>query len=229
VKVEFQWQKDKSKTTNWIRVKTPDAGKSDKVPKNRGFVFIPEKDDIVMIDFEYGDPNRPYVSGSIFSEKVSRGGDDNNKIKSIITRGDSSMTFDDDKGSIVIKDQKGSESTITFDGKHNIIINATSSIILNSLDSGRIELNAKDIILSGNESISLHSPKITIGDAGGKLANMTIDLTGEEITLTGGDSISEEAPKIDVEGKNTVDVSTQKMKLSGSTKIDISAPRINSN
>jgi hypothetical protein len=36
VKVEFQWQKDQGKTTNWIRVSTPDAGKNEQVPKNRG-------------------------------------------------------------------------------------------------------------------------------------------------------------------------------------------------
>ena len=28
---------------------TPDAGMSDKVSANRGFVFIPEKDDIVLV------------------------------------------------------------------------------------------------------------------------------------------------------------------------------------
>ena len=229
VKVQTQWQKASNKTTNWIRVQTPDAGKSDKVPKNRGFVFIPEKDDIVMLDFEYGDPNRPYVAGSIFSEKVSIGGDDNNKIKSITTRTGSIIKFDDEKGSILIKDKSGVESSILIDGNHNIIVNTKSSIILNSLDDGKIELNAKTITLSGNEYISLQSPKIIIGDSCGKLANKTIDLTGEKISLTGGDSIREESPKIDMEGKNTVNVSTQKMTLSGSSKIDIKAPRINSN
>ena len=143
VKVQTQWQKKVNKTTNWIRVQTPDAGKSDKVPKNRGFVFIPEKDDIVMIDFEYGDPNRPYVAGSIFSEEVSEGGKENNKIKSITTRVGSTITFDDDA--------------------HTIDIHTSS------------------------------------------------------------------ANKIFIEGKNTVTVSTQKMKLSGSSKIDITGPRINSN
>jgi uncharacterized protein involved in type VI secretion and phage assembly len=182
-----------------------------------------------MIDFEYGDPNRPYVAGSIFSEKVSRGGDKNNKLKIITTRSGSTITFDEEKGSILIKDKLGTESSILLDGNHNIIVNTTSSIILNSLDNGKIDLNAKNITLSGNESISLQSPEIIIGSSGGKLANKTIDLTGEEITVTGGDSIKEESPKIEIQGKNTVSVSTQKMSLSGSSKIDISAPRINSN
>ena len=47
--------------TSWIRVLTPDAGVSDKVSTNRGFVFIPEKDDIVLVGFRYDDPNRPFV------------------------------------------------------------------------------------------------------------------------------------------------------------------------
>ena len=55
--------------TSWIRVLTPDAGSSGKVSSNRGFVFIPEKGDQVMIGFHYNDPNRPYVQGSLFMEE----------------------------------------------------------------------------------------------------------------------------------------------------------------
>jgi uncharacterized protein involved in type VI secretion and phage assembly len=39
VQVQFDWQEG-SDTTNWIRVMTPDAGGSDKVSKNRGFMSI---------------------------------------------------------------------------------------------------------------------------------------------------------------------------------------------
>ncbi|MDR0712832.1 MAG: phage baseplate assembly protein V, partial [Bacteroidales bacterium] len=137
VKIEFQWQKSKGKTTNWIRVQTPDAGKSKKVPKNRGFVFIPEKDDIVMIGFEYGDPNRPYVTGSIFSEKVSSGGDTDNKKKSITTRVGSYIIFDDEKGNITIKDKDDSDSMIVLNGDKTISITATD----------KITLTAKEIIV----------------------------------------------------------------------------------
>jgi uncharacterized protein involved in type VI secretion and phage assembly len=150
VKVEFQWQKEKNKTTNWIRVKTPDAGKSEKVPKNRGFVFIPEKDDIVMVDFEYGDPNRPYVSGSIFSEKVSKGGDDNNKLKTITTRSGITIIFNDDEnmGSLTLKDPSG--NTVYMDGNKNITITAPATMTLNATDINVNASNSINVQSTGN-------------------------------------------------------------------------------
>jgi uncharacterized protein involved in type VI secretion and phage assembly len=174
VKVEFQWQKAKSKTTNWIRVKTPDAGKSDNVPKNRGFVFIPEKDDIVMIDFEYGDPNRPYVSGSIFSEKVSKGGDDKNKLKTITTRSGITIIFNDDenKGSLTIIDPSG--NTVYMDGDKNISINADTSISLTSGKAnitlmsegdGTIKMSAKTILTDAGETFNVQSGKVISMDS----------------------------------------------------------------
>lgn len=166
VKVQFQWQKQNNKTTHWIRVKTSDAGNSDKVPKNRGLVTIPEENDIVMVGFEYGDPDRPIVMGSIFSEKVSTGGQETNKIKSYTTRVDSSITFDDSKGSITIKDQQGSDSKIIFDGNKNItittdtsitLVSGAASIKLESADDGTITVKAKTIKVEAGKTYTLNS------------------------------------------------------------------------
>lgn len=85
VKVAFDWQKN-GKTTNWIRVQTPNAGVSGAVPKNRGWVFVPEIGDQVMVSYEHGNPDRPYVTGSVFHSGSGKGGDKDNKVKSIITR-----------------------------------------------------------------------------------------------------------------------------------------------
>lgn len=41
VKVSFDWQKN-GKTTNWIRVQSPNAGVSDAVSKNRGGCLFPK-------------------------------------------------------------------------------------------------------------------------------------------------------------------------------------------
>jgi uncharacterized protein involved in type VI secretion and phage assembly len=158
VKVEFQWQKDKNKTTNWIRVQTPDAGKSGAVPKNRGFVFIPEKDDMVMVDFEYGDPNRPYVAGSIFSELVSIGGKKDNHIKSIITRTGHTIEFNDElSGSwgITIKDDCGNTVHLSTKNK-NIEITAPETI----------RLSAKNIDMNAKENIRMSAGEDMIESAG---------------------------------------------------------------
>ncbi|MDR0794718.1 MAG: phage baseplate assembly protein V, partial [Tannerella sp.] len=109
IKVQLQWQKDKGKTTNWIRVQTLDAGTSGPFPQNRGHVFIPELDDQVMIGFEYGDPNRPYMTGSMFPERHGKGGEADNNIKSIKTRSGHKIEFNDSEGnkSITITDIAG--------------------------------------------------------------------------------------------------------------------------
>ena len=49
VQVQFDWQKRAGKSTNWIRVQTPDAGGSGIT--NRGMVFIPEEGDQVCCPF----------------------------------------------------------------------------------------------------------------------------------------------------------------------------------
>lgn len=85
MKVVFDWQK-KGKTTNWIRVQSPNAGTSDAVSKNRGWVFVPEVGDQVMVGYEHGNPDRPYVTGAMFHKDSGKGGDKDNKLKSIITR-----------------------------------------------------------------------------------------------------------------------------------------------
>ena len=107
VQVQFAWQKSRNKTTNWIRVRSLDAGSSETVSKNRGFVFVPEIGDQVMVDFELGDPCRPYVSGSMFHKNNGEGGNADNHIKTIVTRSGHTLEFNDDKNGdwgITLKD-----------------------------------------------------------------------------------------------------------------------------
>ncbi len=55
--------------TSWIRVMRPDGGGGrDGVETNRGFVFIPEVGDHVLVGFRHNDPNRPYVMGACSTE-----------------------------------------------------------------------------------------------------------------------------------------------------------------
>lgn len=150
VQVKMNWQTGNMKTS-WIRVLAPDAGKSDQVSTNRGFVFIPEKDDLVLVGFRYDDPNRPFVMGSLFNGKTGKGGDSGNKTKSLTTRSGCTITIDDEKGSVTMKDKGG--NSYTADGEGNITISASQSIKLCvgettvTLDSeGNITSNATNSI-----------------------------------------------------------------------------------
>ena len=54
VRVRMNWQTD-GMQTGWVRVMTPDGGSSSDVKSNRGFVFIPEVGDQVLLGFRHGD------------------------------------------------------------------------------------------------------------------------------------------------------------------------------
>ncbi|MFB9057229.1 phage baseplate assembly protein V, partial [Mariniflexile ostreae] len=128
VQVQMNWQSGEMKTA-WIRVLTPDGGSSDQISTNRGFVFIPEKDDQVLLGFRFNDPNRPFVLGSLFNGQTGAGGNINNNIKSIYTRTGSTITFDEGASSILVKDPSG--NTWFMDGKGNIQVTAPKNMTMN--------------------------------------------------------------------------------------------------
>src|SRR5690606_21343759 len=53
IKVKLPWQNGEE--TPWIRITNQYAG------RERGFYFIPEVDDEVLVGFEHGNINHPYV------------------------------------------------------------------------------------------------------------------------------------------------------------------------
>lgn len=153
VQVQFYWQRSLGLTTNWLRVQTPDAGSSDKVSSNRGWVTIPEVGDQVMIGFEHGDPHRPFVMGSLFHGKNGKGGDTENHLKSISTRSGHHIIFNDDEQgdwSITIKDQGGNVIHLDTKGK-NIEFSAPE----------KIKISAKDIVIEVQNEMYLSSGKKT--------------------------------------------------------------------
>ena len=129
VQVRMNWQTDNMRTS-WVRVMTPDGGGSKDVKSNRGFVFIPEVGDQVLLGFRHGDPARPYVMGSLFNGTTGNGGGSNNSIKSLKTRSGISVILNDDNRSLEIKDAGG--SSIHLDGNGNILLNAPKDIQLHA-------------------------------------------------------------------------------------------------
>lgn len=168
VRVLFKWQCETNDPTEWLRVITPDAGSSSKVSKNRGFVFIPEKGDQVVVGFEDGNIARPIVMGSVFHGKNSLGGSKNNDQKSLTTKSGHSLSMDDN-GGILIKD-KTDLNFIAIDGKDTITVSTDKNIILQTgkvmivldKDKNKITLKAKDIEILGDSNITISGRKTVI-------------------------------------------------------------------
>jgi len=136
----------------WMRVMTPNAGSSDQVGTNRGMVFVPETGDQVMVGFEHGDPNRPYVMGSMFHGSNGAGGGANNAVKSIFTRSGIQIVFNDDEKSLHIEDPSG--NTWDMDGNGNIAVNAPKNMTITVGENMDVSVG-KNITVNAGENIDV--------------------------------------------------------------------------
>lgn len=211
VQVKMNWQSGDMKTS-WIRVMTPDAGMSDKVSTNRGFVFIPEKDDIVLVGFRHDDPNRPFVMGSLFNGNTGAGGDSGNKKKSLTTRSGCTITIDDDAESILITDPSGSK--VLLGGDKTITIDSEEKI---TLHSKVIEIHADEKIdANGKTEASMTSDKIKIDGT-------------TETAIKSSTVIKENAPTIEAEGKQSVAIKGTMIDVDGKTMTNVKGGILNLN
>ena len=124
VQVRFDWQTND--TTHFIRMMSPDAGGTDQITQNRGYVAIPEVGDQVMVNFVHNHPDRPFVMGGMFYGGIGLGGGINNKVKSIQTRSGHRVIFTEDE-SIIITDKSGNKIHLDTTGS-NINITAPETI-----------------------------------------------------------------------------------------------------
>lgn len=168
IRVDFPFASDRASET-WLRVMTPSAGLTHDGQKNRGMVFIPEKGDQVMVGFEYGDPNRPYVMGSMFHGMNGQGGSSNNTEKSIITHSGIKIVFNDYTKSLHIEDPSG--NTWDMDGQGNIAINAPKNMTVTVGENMNISVG-KNISINARENITVDAGQDIDETAGGDINQM---------------------------------------------------------
>ena len=142
-------------TTFWVPIVMPGAG------KNRGWFFIPEPEDEVLVVFEHGDLNRPLIIGSLWNGKDTPPGDNKNgknDARMIKSRQGSKVTFDDSENpNIVIEDGTG-KGKITLDTKNNkIIIEAIEGDVCFQSPDGDMTIVAKAMELKATENVEVHA------------------------------------------------------------------------
>ncbi|QUB91494.1 type VI secretion system Vgr family protein [Prevotella denticola] len=213
VRVHMNWQTD-GMQTGWVRVMTPDGGSSKDVRSNRGFVFIPEVGDQVLLGFRHGDPARPYVMGSLFNGVTGGGGLEGNHMKSLTTRSGHTIKLNDSLSSlgITIKDIKGNSIHIDSVGD-DIIINAKRNITINAGET--FTVNCKNANILAEESINMNAEQ-----------DIT-SVSGESTSIQAGESLTETAADSYVLSANDANVQvTEEHNLQAST-ISETAEKIN--
>ena len=210
VKVRFMWQEIDGGESYWMRVQSPDAGKSEQVAKNRGFVFIPEPGDLVMVGFEQGNPDRPYVTGSLFYKANSEGAATDNSVKSMRTRSGHTLEFNDDEGGdwgITIKDGNGCILHLDTKGK-NIEITAPETL----------SLTAKNVSINAEENVQIAAKQNVDVTAE---ADINLAAKGNLMQQTDGDMSASAKGSINAEAKADVNLSGQNTTVDGKTKATI--------
>ena len=148
IRVQFDWQKelDREMMTPWLRISQPYTG------GQKGVSFIPEIGEEVIVGFEAGNADRPYVMGALFNGTDNPDNlwlPGNNQVKAIRTRNGHTVEIWDegDGGYIRIYDH----------GKENYILTYSTDEKLIKLEStGNIELYAKnDIIMHAGHDINV--------------------------------------------------------------------------
>ena len=121
VKVQFPWQENKGEKSPWIRLIQPHSG------SGKGFHFIPEIGEEVLVDFESGNAEKPFVVGTQYNGgKTSSYHTSGNDKKVIHTRSGTKIILNDAEGSVFIEDPSG--NTYLMDGNGNINVNAPKNM-----------------------------------------------------------------------------------------------------
>ena len=229
VRVRMNWQTD-GMQTGWVRVMTPDGGSSSDVKSNRGFVFIPEVGDQVLLGFRHGDPARPYVMGSLFNGTTGGGGGQGNNCKSLTSRRGSSLKLDDSKGSVTLHDKGGVSMNFdgagcsSFDSKKNSTLNAGQSHTINAGSNSSVNAGANYSANVGKGASCLNM------DANGDIVlegknKITIKVGENTITIS-ADGIVTNAESGDVKttattGSVTIESTSSEASFKGSTNTNI--------
>jgi phage-related baseplate assembly protein len=215
VQVQMNWQTG-NMHTDWIRGLTPDGGSSDNVGANRGFVFIPEVGDHVLVGFRHNDPNRPYIMGSLFNGKTGKGGGEGNNTKSITTKSGSTIKLDDSSGSIFIADKTG-KNLITIDGTDAITMLSAKTVTLSNgkssitIEDEKVTISAKEVNITGESSIvctSGESDSLAIAKGKGVgVKGKDISIQAKNIVGTsGGNSATVSSPSTSISGDANVTI-----------------------
>ncbi|HEX8146420.1 MAG TPA: phage baseplate assembly protein V [Pyrinomonadaceae bacterium] len=173
VKLQFPWlnQTDES---NWARVATMMAG------KDRGTWFLPEVGDEVLVAFEHGDVQFPYVIGSLWNgvdTPPRDNADGKNSERVIKSRSGHELIFGDEDGKekVEIKTKAG----------HQILLDDASGsekiTLTDKSGSNKIELDsaAGSVAVTGDMKLSIKAQQIEI------TADTTLTLKGQQVEISG--------------------------------------------
>jgi uncharacterized protein involved in type VI secretion and phage assembly len=190
VKVKFDWLGDNIES-DWVRLAVPMAG------AQRGFMSLPEVNDEVLVAFEHGNADFPFVVGGLWNntDKPPAGSDvvakDGKVVQRIFkTRAGHIITLDDTDGKeqISIVDKTGNNKVV-IDSKNNTITVTSDKDISFEAPKGNITIKGKNVNIESQQNTSIKATQnVSVeatsnlglkGTAGAKLeSSAAVDVKG---------------------------------------------------
>ncbi len=162
--------------SNWAPVVTPMAG------NGFGAYFLPEVGDRVLVAFENGMPEQPYVLGSLWGfghTLPEKNEDKKNNRRLMRSRSGHQIILDDteEQEKITIADKQGKNTividvavnTITITSEENLNITARNNIKLDSKGDILVQCSGKFEVKAGQSQITADNSGILLESAPAKL------------------------------------------------------------
>lgn len=154
VKVQLPWMADQAES-DWARVVTPMAG------AGRGFYFLPEVDDEVLVAFEHGSPDSPYVLGALWNGKdkpPESNSDGKNHLRTIKSRSGHVIRLTDKDGEekIEIIDRSAKNSIVISTKDNTITVTADADVTIQS-NNGKLKLSGNGVEIASKAAVKIEA------------------------------------------------------------------------
>ncbi|MAM30678.1 MAG: type VI secretion protein VgrG [Flavobacteriaceae bacterium] len=143
-----------------------------------GAYFMPEVGDEVVLGFMNEDPRFPIILGSVYSSKLAspETPDENNTIKTLVTKSKLQLKFDEEKKSITV---------LTPGGNTMVFSDEDEAITITDQNNNKIEMNSSGISMESPSSINIK-------------ATEEVSIQGATISINGDQSISASGGTVDI-------------------------------
>lgn len=131
--------------SDWVRMLTPFAG------NEQGLYCLPEVNDEVLVAFEQGDPQRPYVLGALWSASalppkaaISQ--------RQLVSRSGHAIVLDDteDSEQVEIRDRTGKNRIVITSQNNSLVIESEGEITIKA--KGKLTLSGKGVEIDAQGS-----------------------------------------------------------------------------
>jgi len=166
VKLRFPWL-NLDDESHWARVAVAMAG------NGRGAYFLPEPDDEVLVAFEHGSLEHPYVIGALWNGKdkpPENNSDGKNDNRSITSRSGHVVRLCDKQGDeqIEIIDKTGNNRIVIHSSDNKISIEAQGDIAIKS-STGKVTIEAIGVEIKSQADVKVQAQTTIDANATGQV------------------------------------------------------------